>query len=135
MGPSSSTGPAARAFRTSWGTGVFEGEEVLFFDLRRRMGYAVGERAVVGEDQEPRRLGVEAARGDEARDVGHEVRDRGAVLVRLVLEGGEVAGRFVQGQVGMGGGQADGAAVKRDLLVPGYGEAQRGGTAVHGNAA
>src|SRR5215210_6611876 len=94
------------------GDGVFEGQTVLFFDLRRRVRNAVGEPAVVGEDQESRGVGVEAARWHEAGYVWHQVGDGPAAT--LVAHGRQIARWLVQGEVDEGSGKVDRLAVKLD---------------------
>ena len=97
-----------------FGDGVFEGEAVLFLDPRGGVGDAVGESAVVGEDEQARRVRVQAPRGHETRHIGHQVGD--LLAAALVFHGGQVARRFVQSQIDQGVGEADPDAVESYLV-------------------
>jgi hypothetical protein len=76
----------------------------------------VGQRAIVGEEEEARGGGVEAAYRDEAGEGRHQVSHGRSVEMGFVFEGGEVAGGFVEGEVGEALGQLDGAAVEQDAV-------------------
>ena len=121
--PSSRVGPAARAARASSGTGFSRVRRYCFSISRGGVGDAVGESAVVGEDEQARRVRVEAARGHEARHVGHQVGDR--LAAALVFHGGQVARGFVQGQVDQGVGEADAACRRAISRLPAVTEVPR----------
>src|SRR5918998_3175603 len=84
-----------------WG-GISHPQFVFLLYLRGRVGHAVGQRAVVGQEEEAGGGGVEAADGDEAGEGRYQRFDGWAVAAGLVFHGSEVAGGFVQGEVGGG---------------------------------
>ena len=57
--------------------------QVLLLDAEARMGEAVGQLAVVGEEQQALRVGVEPAHGEHPRLGGHEV-DHGRAAVGVL---------------------------------------------------
>ena len=101
-GPSSSITPSSRSHELSVGDRRLRRDPVRLVDAVARMGDAVGELAVAGEQQQPPAVGVEAADGHQPGDVRHQV-THGATALR-VAHGGEHACRLVEGQRHRAGG-------------------------------
>lgn len=108
---------AAQGGELVFGDRHLEAEPVLFFDLVAGMRQGEGEVAVVGEEEEPRGVAVEAAYGVKAGDArrgGDEV-EYGAAPEIVAFRGDE-AGRFVEQEIGSGGvGDGDRRAVERQV--------------------
>lgn len=75
---------------------------------------AVGERSVVGQQQGPLDVDVEAPHGKEPGRRGHEIGHHGASLG--IAAGGDVAGRLVEQDVLPGCRAADALAVDADVV-------------------
>jgi hypothetical protein len=86
-------------------------------DLEARVGQAVGERAVVGEQDEPAGVDVQAPDGVQAARSGHE-RDHGGPPMRIAGRGDDPRGLVEQVHDRVGGGRHR-PAVHRDLVLIG----------------
>ena len=82
---------------------------------KRRVGQAVGQLAVVGQQQQALGVEVEAADREHPGLGGHQVDHRGAALG--VVGGGDHAGRLVEQVVDQAGPHPDGGAVDLDQVV------------------
>jgi hypothetical protein len=97
------------------------------------VGDAVGQPAVVRDDEQACGRGVEAASGYQARNVRNEVGDGRAATI--IFHGGQISRRFVQGEVDVGFWKTDGMAIEFDLILGSYGRAEGRCLAVHPHAA
>ena len=108
---------------------------IVLFDLVARMGQAVDQIAVVGQQQQALGVVVETADRHDARTAAaHEIRDRFAAA--LILERGDVAARLVQHEVALFLASAERTAVHHDLVAAQIRlVADRRRAAVHGHSA
>jgi len=96
------------------------------------VGEALGEGAIVGEEEQPFAVEVEASDGVQAGLVGDEVEDGGSPL-RVVARGDDAL-RFVEEQERTGDAGVDGVAVEVNVATGGDATAERGGDAVDRDA-
>ena len=89
-------------------------DEVLLLHPEGRMGEALGQGAVVGEDEQPFAVGVEPPHREDARFVGHEL-DHGGPVLRVV-RGRDHPSRLVQEVVDQPGQHGQDHAVETDLV-------------------
>ena len=132
--PSSSLDASAEAADGRRGRLARHLDQVLLLDAEGRVGEPVGEVAVVGEEQETLGVGVEAADGEHARLVGHELDDRAPAL--RIVRRGHHPGRLVEEVVHEVGGGRYPDAVDLDAVALRVDPApQLGHLAVDGDAA
>ena len=95
-------------------------DEIGFGDVRSGFGELLGERAVVGEEQEAFGGVIEATNGiDAGGEIAEELHDGRATFG--IAYGGDVAFRFIQHEIDGALGGLDGAAVDGDGVCVGIG--------------